>query len=139
MSQAFFLIGVLLLGFPSSRQILAGQDAARGADLDHHRPTVVHIPPGMMVGKTPPEGWSHLVIKSLPRLGSGDLGDSAAARPRGPPPCSDGDPGRRRLPARPLGLSCAPENRHGLLSRIAEAAMSSSSRVGMRKWASTSA
>src|SRR4051794_18687402 len=82
MCRGLLLIGVLLLGFPASRTILAGEDAARGADLDHHRPTVVHIPPGIVVGKTPPEGWSHLVIKSLPRLGSGDLGTlpSTAAR-----------------------------------------------------------
>jgi len=26
------------------------------------------IPPGTVVGTTPPEGWSHLVIKSLPRV-----------------------------------------------------------------------
>src|SRR5436305_1999324 len=36
-------------------------------------PKMVHIPPGTHVGRMPPKGWSHLVVKSLPRLASGDL------------------------------------------------------------------
>src|ERR1017187_7332336 len=27
---------------------------------------------GLLIGDKPPEGWSHLVLKSLPRLASGD-------------------------------------------------------------------
>jgi hypothetical protein len=33
---------------------------------------LVHLPPGMLIGDKPPEEWSHLVLKSLPRLASGD-------------------------------------------------------------------
>ena len=39
------------------------------------------LPPGMLIGDKPPEEWSHLILKSLPRLASGDKdslpGDSA--------------------------------------------------------------
>ncbi len=37
-------------------------------------PRLVYLPPGMLISDKPPEGWSHLVIKSIPRLTSGDKG-----------------------------------------------------------------
>jgi hypothetical protein len=37
------------------------------------RPELVRIAPGTVVGDQPPGTWSHLVIKSIPRLASGDL------------------------------------------------------------------
>jgi hypothetical protein len=36
------------------------------------QPKLVTLQPGTRVTKKPPEGWSHLVVKSLPRLASGD-------------------------------------------------------------------
>jgi hypothetical protein len=36
-------------------------------------PELVRIRPGTIIGDRPPASWSHLVIKSLPRLASGDL------------------------------------------------------------------
>ncbi len=35
---------------------------------------LVFLQPGMLVGDKPPEGWSHLVVKSIPRLATGDRG-----------------------------------------------------------------
>ncbi len=33
---------------------------------------LVYLQPGLLIGDKPPEGWSHIVVKSLPRLASGD-------------------------------------------------------------------
>jgi hypothetical protein len=44
----------------------AVQPAAADYDLTPRPPT--EIAPGTVVGKTPPPGWSHFVIKSLPRV-----------------------------------------------------------------------
>jgi hypothetical protein len=33
---------------------------------------LVYLPPGLLIGDKPPEGWTHLVLKSVPRLASGD-------------------------------------------------------------------
>jgi hypothetical protein len=38
------------------------------------RPRLVYLPPGMLISDKPPEGWSHMVLKSIPRLTSGDKG-----------------------------------------------------------------
>ena len=37
------------------------------------RAELVSIAPGTVIANQPPKGWSHLVIKSIPRLASGDL------------------------------------------------------------------
>lgn len=45
-------------------------------------PGLVHLAPGAEVGQGPPIGWDARVVRSVPRLASGDLGDlprSAAA------------------------------------------------------------
>ena len=36
------------------------------------QPQLVYLRPGLRVDKKPPKGWSHFVIKSLPRLATGD-------------------------------------------------------------------
>ena len=36
------------------------------------KPNLFYLQPGLLVGDKPPEGWSHLVVKSIPRLASGD-------------------------------------------------------------------
>lgn len=66
-------IGLFVLGLTWPFPALAGDDAA-SAGSGAHKPSLVHIPPGTVVGKTAPKGWSHLIVKSLPRLGSGDRG-----------------------------------------------------------------
>ena len=35
-------------------------------------PQLVYLKPGLKLEKKPPEGWSHLVLKSLPRLATGE-------------------------------------------------------------------
>jgi hypothetical protein len=35
---------------------------------------LVFLQAGMLIGDKPPEGWSHLVVKSIPRLATGDKG-----------------------------------------------------------------
>lgn len=65
--------GLFLFWIVLSGAVQAGEEAFPKAEPGASRPTVVHIRPGTCVGKRPPEQWSHLVIKSLPRLTSGDL------------------------------------------------------------------
>jgi hypothetical protein len=36
------------------------------------QPRLVYLQPGLRISDKPPKGWSHLVVKSLPRLASGD-------------------------------------------------------------------
>src|SRR5919201_2071185 len=33
------------------------------------------IPPGTVIGRTAPPGWSHLIVKSLPRVAAADRGE----------------------------------------------------------------
>jgi hypothetical protein len=37
-------------------------------------PRLVYLQPGLRITNKPPEGWSHLVLKSMPRISSGDRG-----------------------------------------------------------------
>ncbi len=52
----------------------AGGEDYRAEPGRVRRAKLVRIAPGTLVGDQPPGTWSHLVIKSLPRLASGDLG-----------------------------------------------------------------
>jgi hypothetical protein len=38
------------------------------------QPRLVYLQPGLLVTDKPPSGWSHLVVKSIPRIASGDQG-----------------------------------------------------------------
>jgi hypothetical protein len=64
----------------------AGSEPGVAALLAHAvgwtQPKLVYLQPGTRVTEKPPEGWSHLVLKSLPRLASGDRGSlpSGAAK-----------------------------------------------------------
>lgn len=42
------------------------------------QPRLVYLKPGLRIAKKPPEGWSHLVFKSIPRLATGDKGSLPA-------------------------------------------------------------
>ncbi len=66
------LAGVLHLCSMASSAVAVGEDLPRAVDTDRPRPRVVQLPTGVLVARTPPQGWSHLVVKSLPRLASGD-------------------------------------------------------------------
>jgi hypothetical protein len=84
------------------------------------------IPPGTVVGQTPPEGWSNIVIKSLPRVRPADrpkVKDLVArmaewmftafladvrSDPSGSPP--------RRLRAVALGLGCSVHGRDTIIT-----------------------
>ncbi len=54
-------------GIIDSALLLAG-----GAVGLSHKP--VYLQPGTLIGDKPPSGWSHLVLKSIPRLATGDRG-----------------------------------------------------------------
>ncbi|MCS6849616.1 MAG: hypothetical protein NZ700_00425 [Gemmataceae bacterium] len=52
---------------------LVAQVAAPAAAYDVTPRRLARIEPGTVIGKEPPQGWTHLIIKSHPRLGAGDL------------------------------------------------------------------
>ena len=62
---AVALLGVLPLWF-ACPPAAAGEAAPVG-------PAVQPLPPGTVVGASAPEGWTHLIIKSVPRIESGDV------------------------------------------------------------------
>jgi hypothetical protein len=56
---------------PAARRGAAGAGAV--ADARTRLPDLVLLAPGTRVDAGPPPGWTHLIIKSVPRLASGDL------------------------------------------------------------------
>ncbi|MBV8127795.1 MAG: hypothetical protein JO114_09080 [Planctomycetaceae bacterium] len=66
------LIALTLVVVPNG--LRAGGEDYRVEPGRVRRAELVRIAPGTLVGDQPPRMWSHLVIKSLPRLASGDLG-----------------------------------------------------------------
>jgi hypothetical protein len=66
--KTFLLVLVLVAG---NRPVLGSDPQA----TEKHRagPELVKIRPGTTIDNGPPRSWSHLVVKSLPRLASGDL------------------------------------------------------------------
>ncbi len=63
---------LLVLVFAPSG-LRAGSEDYREVPGQGNRAKLVPIAPGTLVGDQPPRTWSHLVIKSVPRLASGDL------------------------------------------------------------------
>ena len=55
---------------------MRGVIAASAMAMSH--PRLDYLKPGLRIMKKAPEGWSHLVIKSIPRLATGDLGSLPA-------------------------------------------------------------
>jgi hypothetical protein len=51
-----------------------GQTLLAGQAIAWSQPRLLYLQPGMVIGDKPPAGWSHLVVKSIPRLTSGDRG-----------------------------------------------------------------
>jgi hypothetical protein len=74
------LMGTLAVGIGDGRvaggefATAGGPGAGTAGSSPKGSPTeLVLIAPGTQVDKAPPPGWSHLIIKSIPRLASGDL------------------------------------------------------------------
>ena len=66
------LLALALVVVPNG--LRAGGEDYRAEPGRVRRAELVRIAPGTLVGDQPPRMWSHLVIKSLTRLASGDLG-----------------------------------------------------------------
>jgi hypothetical protein len=61
------ITGVCAAGEPGTA-LVAFEAAGRS------QPQLVTLPPGVLIADKPPTGWSHIVVKSVPRLASGDRG-----------------------------------------------------------------
>lgn len=64
------LLGVGLVGTSIGAVPMSAIVAAHFVGFS--QPRLVYLKPGLRIEKKPPKGWSHFVIKSLPRLASGD-------------------------------------------------------------------
>jgi hypothetical protein len=64
-----------LVGWPGTSMASGPGVVLLAAQAMGSQPRLVQLTAGTRVGDAPPEGWSHLVIKSIPRLASGDLQD----------------------------------------------------------------
>lgn len=67
-------VPLLVLGLvPGSRAAsTSGGLAVMAAGMVGIQPQLVRLPAGTRIGETPPEGWNHVVLKSVPRLASGE-------------------------------------------------------------------
>lgn len=72
------LMSIVTLLSCSACAVLAGEGVAVENSGEAALPTLVLIAPGTKIGKELPTGWSHLVIESIPKLESGDLGSLPA-------------------------------------------------------------
>jgi hypothetical protein len=71
-----FLMPILV---GSARAGLEGDSGLNAAILAAHaagfgQPKLVFLQPGTRIGDKPPEDWTHIVLKSIPRLATGDRG-----------------------------------------------------------------
>jgi hypothetical protein len=65
----------VLAGWPGRSMAASPGVAMLAAQVIGSQPRLVQLTAATRIGETPPEGWSHLVIKSIPRLASGDWQD----------------------------------------------------------------
>lgn len=61
-----------LVGWPATSRASSPGIAMLAAQATGSQPRLVQLTAATRIGDAPPEGWSHLVIKSVPRLASGD-------------------------------------------------------------------
>lgn len=61
-----------------SNAVHGGNDAAAESAVDVQPRPVPHLRPGTRVPDGPPQGWSHLILKSKPRLEQGDVSEVPA-------------------------------------------------------------
>ena len=76
--RVFYLATLIpFLGVPALACETVGDDfgvnAIAAVAVGRVQSKLVYLQPGMLIGDKAPEGWSHLVLKSNPRLASGDL------------------------------------------------------------------
>jgi hypothetical protein len=73
----YFAILIPLLGVPGTASQVTGPDSGIGTiaalAVGSMQSKLVFLQPGLLIGDKPPEDWSHLVLKSKPRLTSGDV------------------------------------------------------------------
>jgi hypothetical protein len=71
-----FLVPIMgLVGWPG-RSVASGPGVALlAAQAVGSQPRLVQLTAATRIGDTPPEGWTHLVMKSIPRLATGDVQD----------------------------------------------------------------
>jgi hypothetical protein len=71
-----FLTPISIAAGPIRRSAGAGLDVSLLAaqSVGFGQPKLVFLPPGTRVGDKPPEDWTHMVLKSVPRLATGDRG-----------------------------------------------------------------
>ena len=72
-----FAILIPLVGVRGTASEPAGPEPAvlttAALAVGYMQSKLVKLEPGLLIGDKAPEGWSHLVIKSIPRLASGDV------------------------------------------------------------------
>src|SRR5271157_1015516 len=84
------LLALALVIVPNG--LRAGGEDYRAEPRRGRRAELVRIAPGTLVGDQPPKMWSHLVIKSLPRLASGELETLSRSAFRTAPSSGPGGP-----------------------------------------------
>src|SRR5262245_31073821 len=71
-----FAIMIPLLGVSNARGATTEPESDVGVvaamAVGSMQPKLITLQPGLLIGDKPPQGWSHLVIKSIPRLASGE-------------------------------------------------------------------
>jgi hypothetical protein len=67
------LMPVLLMGRDCAGSV-PGTTWLSAQAVASSQPRLVYLQPGTVITDKPPVGWSHLVVKSIPRLASGDRG-----------------------------------------------------------------
>ncbi len=72
----YFAILIPLLGVPGTASEItepeSGVETIAALAVGSVQSKLVFLQPGLLIGDKPPEGWSHLILKSMPRLASGD-------------------------------------------------------------------
>jgi hypothetical protein len=72
----YVAILIPLLGVPGTAKEITGPSSGVHAiatlAVGNMQTKLVYLQPGLLIGEKAPEGWSHLVVKSMPRLASGD-------------------------------------------------------------------
>jgi len=72
----------LVLSACSADRLEDSLPAADGAEIDVKPRRAALIPPGTVIGDRAPKGWTHLVIKSYPRVGAESRGKVSASTAR---------------------------------------------------------
>jgi hypothetical protein len=66
-------VSALMTGFVASLLFTSEACSQNPAPVSNRSVPATRVEPGAVVSTTPPQGWSHLVIKSKPRVTAGDI------------------------------------------------------------------